>query len=193
MLTPLEIHEKEFRRVLRGYSEVEVDEFLDQVVRDFEQLLRENSELKAELEKSREEVARYQKIEETLQNTLVVAQRTSEELQAAARREADLIIKEARARAREVEEAAKQKILKMAEELERLIKAHHAFLSRMKASATSYLSQIEAEEREQYESPMALLELFKRAGAEADGTSGDRGREGQSETQEPVLMSKIAS
>ncbi|MCL5046489.1 MAG: DivIVA domain-containing protein, partial [Actinobacteria bacterium] len=48
-LTPLDIHNKEFKKVFRGYSEEEVDEFLDEVTRDFESLIKENSSLKDEL------------------------------------------------------------------------------------------------------------------------------------------------
>lgn len=151
MLTPLDIHQKEFKRTFRGYSEAEVDEFLDEVVRSFEHLLKDNSDLKAEMEKAREEAARYRKIEETLQSALVVAQRTAEEVKQAAQREADLIIKEARSRARAIEEAAREKNISAMDEVERLRRSHAAFLSRMKASAISYLSQIESEEKRHQE------------------------------------------
>jgi cell division initiation protein len=46
MLSPLDIHNREFKKSLRGYDEADVDAFLDQVIRDFETLYRENTSLK---------------------------------------------------------------------------------------------------------------------------------------------------
>lgn len=161
MLTPLDIHEREFKRAFRGYSEVEVDEFLDQVVREFEQLLKENSDLRSELEKAQEEVARYRRIEDTLQNTLLMAQRTAEDLQVAARKEADLIIKEAQSKQREIEESTRGLSQKLSGELERLNRAHAAFLGKMKACAITYLTEIEAEERQREGRSDGVQELIE--------------------------------
>ena len=49
MLTPLDIHNKDFKRSFRGYDEDEIDDFLDQVVNDYEKLYRDNDKLKKEL------------------------------------------------------------------------------------------------------------------------------------------------
>ncbi|MDF2569775.1 MAG: divIVA, partial [Sporomusa sp.] len=51
MLTPLDIHSKEFKRSFRGYNEEEVDEFLDKVIKDYETLYRENIDLKETIER----------------------------------------------------------------------------------------------------------------------------------------------
>lgn len=75
MLTPLDIQNKEFRRRLRGYCENEVDEFLDQILEDYEMLYRQNASLKDEVSRLKEETDRYQNLEETLRNTLVLAQK----------------------------------------------------------------------------------------------------------------------
>ena len=95
MLTPLDIHNQEFRVVLRGYSQDEVDDFLDRVVTDFEALLKQNAEFKEELDDLRERVEQYRQLETTLHNALVVAQGTAEEVKENARKEAQLIIREA--------------------------------------------------------------------------------------------------
>lgn len=96
MLTPLDIHNKEFKRGFRGYSEEEVDDFLDQVVHNFEQLLRDNAALKEQIEDLQEKVAQYKQLESTLHNTLIVAQETADEVRESARKEAELIVREAR-------------------------------------------------------------------------------------------------
>jgi cell division initiation protein len=103
-ITPLDIYNKEFKTGFRGYLQEEVDEFLDEVRRDYEALLMENEELKQQLAGVGERIEQYKKLEETLKNTLVVAQSTADEVRAAARKEADLIIREAEARAKEMQE-----------------------------------------------------------------------------------------
>ena len=54
-LSPLDIHNKEFGRSLfRGYDEDEVNEFLEQVLKDYENVLEENKSLKENLKQSKE-------------------------------------------------------------------------------------------------------------------------------------------
>src|SRR5699024_1211953 len=91
----LDIHNKEFTRGFRGYDEDEVNEFLDQVMKDYEITLRKNKALEKELEELNERVNHFTSIEETLNKSIVVAQETAEELTANAKKEAKLIIKEA--------------------------------------------------------------------------------------------------
>jgi len=108
-LTPLDIHNKEFRKGFRGYVEDEVDEFLDEVVKEFENLLKENVKLKDEIEKLAGQVENYRQLEQTLHNTLIVAQSTAEEVKTAGKKEADLIIREAEANAVRIVEEAHEK------------------------------------------------------------------------------------
>lgn len=88
MLTPIDIHNKEFKKSFRGYNEDEIDTFLDQVVNDYEVLYRENGQLKEELELSRKTIEDYQKLEKNLQGTLLMAQKTAEEVTSHARESA---------------------------------------------------------------------------------------------------------
>lgn len=115
-LTPMDIHNKEFKRKLRGYDMDEVDEFLDQVIRAFEALITENNHLKEQLSQVDDKLEQYHNLEETLNRTLVVAQAAADELKANARREADLIIQEARLQAERIVEAGRSKDIKLMEE-----------------------------------------------------------------------------
>lgn len=101
-LTPLDIVNKEFKHGFRGYNEDDVNEFLDEIVRDYEALIRENDELKENTSGMTERLEQYRKLEATLQNTLILAQQTSEEVKSAARKEAELIVREADAKAEEI-------------------------------------------------------------------------------------------
>ncbi|MTI85125.1 MAG: DivIVA domain-containing protein [Firmicutes bacterium] len=119
MLTPLDIQNKELRRSFRGYNEGEVDEFLDQLAQDYEWLYLENQRLKEKLEDTEAGVARYQDMEQTIKDTLVMAQKNAEELRENAKREAELLLSESRQKANEVVKEAEEKacqLVGMAEE-----------------------------------------------------------------------------
>ena len=68
MLTPLDIHNKEFKRSFRGYNEEDVDEFLDRVIKDYELLYRENIELKENMDRLNSKLEHFQHMENTLHN-----------------------------------------------------------------------------------------------------------------------------
>ena len=101
-LTPLDIRHKEFKRGMRGYVDGEVDEFLDEVADEFERLFKENIELSERGEALQEKIEQYRNLEETLQHTLVAAQRSAEELKANAQKEAQLMLSEAELKARQM-------------------------------------------------------------------------------------------
>ena len=72
-LTPLDIHNKEFTKGFRGYDEDEVNEFLDQVIKDYELIIREKKELDERLNDMNERLTHFSNIEETLNKSIVVA------------------------------------------------------------------------------------------------------------------------
>ena len=99
MLTPLDIENTKFQKqMMNGYNVDEVDDFLDEITVDYEKLYKENTELRAEIEKSKSDLERYKNIEQTLQNTLVIAQKTADDIKSNAQDEADNIIKNARSK-----------------------------------------------------------------------------------------------
>ena len=88
MLTPMDIHNREFKKGLRGYKESEVDEFLDRVVADYEKLWRDNEKLREQVRFNEKEINHYRSLERNLQDTLVVAQKTADEVVSAAKKNA---------------------------------------------------------------------------------------------------------
>ncbi len=122
MLTPLDIQKKEFRRAFRGYSEDEVDSFLDQITQDYEQLYRENRLLKEKLAQAEAGIARYREIEEVLKSTMILAQKNAEELRQNAEKEASLIIEEAKSAAAQITAAAEQNAAAVLNEAEKSAK-----------------------------------------------------------------------
>ena len=101
-LTPLDIRHKEFKRGMRGYTDVEVDEFLDDVADEYERLFKENIDIQERVEALEEKVSGYRRLEETLQKTLITAQGNAEELKQNAAKEGQLILHEAELKARQM-------------------------------------------------------------------------------------------
>lgn len=101
-LTPLDIRHKDFKRGMRGYVDTEVDTFLDEIADEFERLFKENIELSERCEGLQEKIDHYRSLEDTLQKTLVSAQRSAEELKMNAQKEAQLILHEAELKARQM-------------------------------------------------------------------------------------------
>ena len=110
MLTPLDIENKKFQKqMMNGYNVDEVDDFLDEITVDYEKLYKENTELRAEIERSKGDLEKYKNIEQTLQNTLVMAQKTADDIKNNAQDEADSIIRNARLKMQEsVDELTKE-------------------------------------------------------------------------------------
>ncbi|MDA8233394.1 MAG: DivIVA domain-containing protein [Clostridia bacterium] len=91
VMTPLELKEHEFKKAFRGYAEEEVDDFLERVIKDYEDLYRENLSLKEQIELKEGNIGQYRNLEETLKSTLVVAQQTAQDLRFNAEREVEVI------------------------------------------------------------------------------------------------------
>lgn len=119
-LTPLDIHNKEFGRGFRGYNEDEVNEFLDQIIKEFEIHLKEKKELEEEANRLRETLQHFKNIEESLSKSILLAQETSEEVKNNANKEAQLIIKEAEKNADRIINEALAKSRKIVMEIEEL-------------------------------------------------------------------------
>ena len=139
MLTPLDIHNKEFGHSFRGYNEGEVDEFLDEIVKHYENLYRENAELKDSLERIES------KLETTLHNTLIVAQETAEEVKLNARKEADLMLKEAELRGQKAIEEASKDVQKLREEFEQLQKEMNLYRTRLRTLIEGQLTLVNSQ------------------------------------------------
>ncbi len=117
MITPLDIENKRFsKQMMNGYSVEEVDDFLDELTADYSKNYKENSELKSKVEELNKSLEHYKSIESTLNNTLVMAQSTAEDIKKVAQQQADQIINEAKSNAqKQVDELNNELILKTKE------------------------------------------------------------------------------
>jgi cell division initiation protein len=119
-LTPVEIRHAKLDRRLLGYDREAADRLLAEIATSFEDVWRERADLRDELERLEAELSRQREIEEALRNTLLSAERMADELRARAHAEADLIVEEARVRAREITGAAEAEREDVRSEIRRL-------------------------------------------------------------------------
>lgn len=121
MITPLDIENKKFaKQMMNGYNVDEVDDFLDELTLDYGKLYKENAELKAQREELDSNVGKYKNIENTIQNTLIMAQKTADEVQEVAKKQAEQIVKDAEFQAKNSVEELNTQILLKQKELEDL-------------------------------------------------------------------------
>ncbi|MBD2846274.1 DivIVA domain-containing protein [Paenibacillus sp. IB182496] len=138
-LTPLDIHNKEFGRRLRGYDEDEVNEFLDQVIKDYEAIIRENKELQNQILTLQEKLGHFSNIEETLSKTIIVAQEAADEVKQNAKKEAQLIVKEAEKNADRIINDSLAKSRKVSLEVEELRKQASIYRARFRTLVEAQL------------------------------------------------------
>ncbi|MFD2656281.1 MULTISPECIES: DivIVA domain-containing protein [Gracilibacillus] len=142
-LTPLDIHNKEFARGFRGYDEDDVNEFLDQVIKDYETVIREKKDLKEKVDQLNEKLSHFSNIETTLNKSILVAQETAEEVKENAKKESKLIIKEAEKNADRIINEALHKSRSIALEVEELKKQAKVFRTRLKMLVEAQLDLVE--------------------------------------------------
>ena len=142
MLTPLEIENVRFQKALKGYNVDEVDDFLDRLSADYEKLYKENLEYKTKIEESERELEHYKNVEQTLQNTLILAQGAAEDIKKVAEQKAEQIIREAESTAKEsVNDLAKQEF-ELRIKMEDMKKQFEMYKARMEALLISQLEML---------------------------------------------------
>jgi cell division initiation protein len=150
-ITPIDIQHKSFKKALQGYDRAEVDQFLDEIIETLEDDAQHIAALQAEIADLKERISHFKAMEESLQNTLVLAQRTADEVKASAHKEADLIKEQARiaaereiasftdsaAEARREHQRAIEAAEKAKSELRSLLMTHLALLEKTPAPGTN--------------------------------------------------------
>jgi len=136
MLTPIDIENKEFTKAFRGYDIYEVEEFMKSLVADYEKLYRENAELKDKNAMLGDTIGNYKGMEETMQNAILVAQRTAEDIKQNAYERAETILKDAQRRAAEAINNANRYI----RDLEKTYLSLQSEMSGFRAKMNSLLS-----------------------------------------------------
>jgi len=151
-LTPLDIESKQFSKGLGGYNAHEVNNFMREVLVNYEILYKENIELNDKISMLNEGIQYYKTIEDTLQNTLILAEKTAEETKSAARIKAEQIQKEADIKAQAIINEAKSELYKINKKREELIKQYDASKIQIKHFLLAQLEMTEKNEHSLYNS-----------------------------------------
>ncbi|MBR0426691.1 MAG: DivIVA domain-containing protein [Clostridia bacterium] len=143
MLTPLDVENKRFsKQMMNGYNVEEVDDFLDEIGADYAQKNRELQEKDKELENLKREVEKYKSLESTLQNTLVMAQSTAEEVKNVAKQQADQLVADAKSTVEREVIDLEQKVTYKKRELDNLQKQFDIYKAKMESLLISQLELI---------------------------------------------------
>ena len=135
MLTPLDLNGKTFSKSFRGYDADEVNQFFLQVSKEYERLYQDNVELKDSVERVSAKLEYYQRMESTMQSTLVVAQETAEEVKKNSLQKAEVLTKETELACSKQKEAIVSFCNKLRADTE-------AEITRMKSEAEAYSEEI---------------------------------------------------
>lgn len=144
-LTPVELRHLQLPRRPLGYRRAAVDQVLEDVRGSFEDVWRERADLRDEVERLEGEAARYKELDVLLRKSLVSAERTADELRAQAGKEADVIVEEARVRAREITAEAEAERERIRTEVRRLKSLEHEVRASYRAFLLTALDRVEAE------------------------------------------------
>ena len=144
MITPMDIHNKEFETGFRGYDKASVDAFMAELVHDYETLYRENLEMTDKIEQLEKRIAQYEKMEATMNDALVLAQETGENVKNSARKEADLIIQEAEQQRRHILEEAERQLREGCEKYAVIRNEVAVFKARMESLLNSQLQMADS-------------------------------------------------
>jgi cell division initiation protein len=131
-MTPLDIKKHVFARKWQGHDPTQVQAFLDLVAKEFEELIRKNSQLQERLKASEERVYHYCLIEKTLQDTAVTLQKTLDEKRKTAEQEADVILQQARTRADEESQASREQLTSLRAQVQALDSQKQEFFVRLR-------------------------------------------------------------
>lgn len=118
MITPLDIESKVFKKSPMGYSVSEVDSFLKEILSDYEKAYKENIELKDKISILNDGIQHYKSMENTLQNTLILAEKTAEETKSNAHAKSEQIIRDAEIRASEIMLEAQKEINRLNQKID---------------------------------------------------------------------------
>jgi len=142
-ITPVDIQHKTFKKALQGYDRTDVDQFLDEIIETLEDEAQQRAALEAEIADLKERVSHFKAMEESLQNTLVLAQRTADEVKASAHKEADLIREQARLAGEREIAGYNEAIAEVRREHHRAIEAFEKARSELRSLLMTHLALLE--------------------------------------------------
>ena len=141
-ITPLDIRQKQFSTGFRGFNITEVDNFLEEVTSEMEALIRENETLKGQSASLEAQVAEFRQTEKSLRDTLMAAQKMSDDLKASAEKEARFKMKEAEMEAEKILRDARARLARTEEEITELNRIKERFRLKVRGLIEDHLKML---------------------------------------------------
>jgi cell division initiation protein len=158
--SPMSIKNQEFRKSVRGFDKEEVQAFLDKLSDEFENLQRENEQLKKELDTANIKLNEFRKIEKNLQNTLLRAQESSTKSLESTRKQSNLMVKEAEIKASQILEKARESANEIRNAVINLREEKDLVVARLKSiiSSQAHLLEMKVENAGDEKKPFKKIE-----------------------------------
>jgi cell division initiation protein len=163
-ISAIDIQRQKFQTKLKGYDPEEVQNFLISVAEEIEELSRQNDLYKQQIENLKEVLAEYQERDKILKNTLVTAQKTSETIASNAKKEAELIIKEAEFKGSKIMEHAQNQVLKIQKDMLDLKLQRKALQDKIQTSINIMQKLLEYQKEEEKSGEKVMLYAKKETG-----------------------------
>lgn len=150
-LTSMDISNKEFKKAMRGYDVDEVNDFLDKVSEDYELLFKENSSLKERIDVMKEQVDHYNKMELTIQNTLILAQNAADQAKEVAQKQAEMILDNANEASKKILDKGNDQIVNITNDYDKVKQEFIKFRTQYRNFMNTQLEMFNSLEKEFYE------------------------------------------
>ncbi|WP_268913790.1 DivIVA domain-containing protein [Lentilactobacillus sp. SPB1-3] len=184
VLSPQDIHNKEFSSKLRGYNVDEVNDFLDQIIKDYQTVLQENKDLKSQLDENQDKLTYFNDLKDSLNQSIIVAQEAADKVKTNAKKESEIInreaqkqaddtVNEATDKANRILEEASKRAKKLAIETDDLKKDTRVFRQRLQVMLESQLEVIKSRDWDQLldDSGSTTYEDIEKVVSELDSNS----------------------
>jgi DivIVA domain-containing protein len=145
-LTPLDVRRYDFGNALRGYDRARVDQFRDQVANELERMARHAATLESKAQSFHEQLRAFRERDKAINEALISAQQLRAEVKEQAEREAQLILREARAEGERIVSAAQNDTRRIEQDLEVLARQRRSYLAQLRAMVERQLADVEAAE-----------------------------------------------
>lgn len=132
-ITPLSIKKQEFNKSFRGFDKDEVEDFLERLSKDVEEIQNENDSLKKQIEEANSQLSEFKRIEKNLQETLLKAQENSAKSFESAKKQSNLLIKEAEIKAEQIIEKSREEADEIRSSIIKLREERDLIIARLKA------------------------------------------------------------
>lgn len=157
-ITPLDIQQKQFPMKFRGFDVEEVYAFLEIIREEMEDLLRDNANLKETIQRMENQIKEFRDMETTLRETLLTAQQMVEDYKTNARKEAELLVKEAELKSDTMLKEAQEKVIKIHEDIVDLKGIRRHFKEELKRMVESHLKMMEFDKDREEQEPGGVKE-----------------------------------